>query len=261
MKRPKLAIRETWQANNRLVRRAAKRSSAGISLEVAVHESGHAIGRYFSAPDLGRRPEEMISEIVIHGGMAGPGMGLSQDGFTQLASGGVTYGPMLSREIEAHLPNVNAKWSPDGSTVTLYENEAPRYFAELFSAARAGGADIERWLNARAVICLCGPMSEAKYLGRPYDEVLREHGAENDISEIIKNSRAAGLKDDEIHAVVEIGMARVEAMLSAPRVWHAVRALADSLPAAGHVAGVKVARIIRNAMGRADQNVRDISSS
>jgi hypothetical protein len=64
---------------------------------VAVHEAGHAVGRFLTAADLGYSTDESISYIDVGLGRLSE---QSTDGRMRLVSEATTYGPMLSQQMQ-----------------------------------------------------------------------------------------------------------------------------------------------------------------
>lgn len=198
---------------------------------VAVHEAGHAVGRFLTAADLGYTTDEAIAFIEI--GPGGP-VGQSLDGETLLLSQAVTFGPMLSKEIQeavsASIPRAE---------ITYAE------IAKVMVRCRSTGLDIEKWLRAKALIIVFGSAAEAKYLSKSFADVWNSHANEADAKDAIRDCFLAGVTDEQaIEAVLNDAAIRSKQLLDQAAVWRAVLALADELPVAGKFEGKKAAAII-----------------
>jgi hypothetical protein len=161
---------------NRHERRAAKARSRYAKLDphVAVHEAGHAVGRFLTAADLGYTTEESISYIDVGLGRLSE---QSADGCMRLVSEATTYGPMLSRQMQETV------FASRKAVAGLTRQE----ISEILANARAGGLDCETWLSARLLMGSMGAAAEAKLLGKSFNEVWQSYECEGDIKDAVKD--------------------------------------------------------------------------
>jgi hypothetical protein len=198
-----------------------------------MHEAGHAVGRYLTAADIGYAAEEAIDRIDIGDGKQSK----SIDGAAMFVSQATTYGPMLSRELDAV---VRGKLAGNG------EREVQlAAVAGAIATARAQGADVPKWLRARLLYILLGPAAEAKHSGRAIADVFASYENQTDRADAVRSCRLAGITDvDEIRAHVDEAQDRAAGLVERPEIWRAILALADALPNSGQFNGEKAAKII-----------------
>jgi hypothetical protein len=115
---------------------------------------------------------------------------------------------------------------------------------QVMAKARAAGADVLRWLRARALIDVFGPAAHAKLLGVPIREVWERSSAAYDRDSLLSSGRLAGLDDKAIDALANEAINTAREMIERPAVWRAVLAVADRLPPFGKVEGKEVAHIV-----------------
>lgn len=218
---------------NRHQRRKAEKLTRSMKLDrvVAIHEAGHAVARVLTASDMGLKPEEAVAYIQIGGDIMSAHS--SHDGQATLISQAITYGPMFSDEISAHMHD------RDTSREALLK---------IVSDARAAGADIERWATAKALISVFASAAEAKLRGLPLLDVWESYQSENDMRDMARDCGLAGLDDEGIDAVEQAALALASEFIEVPEVWRAVLAVADALPNRGELHGPKIASIVEQAM-------------
>jgi hypothetical protein len=92
------------RAMNRKQRRAAKAAARRQRIDpvVAVHESGHCVGRILVADSLGWRADEAIKSIELHP-LPIAGGKISIDGIREVRSQAITYGMMMSKPMDQFL--------------------------------------------------------------------------------------------------------------------------------------------------------------
>jgi hypothetical protein len=222
---------------NRRERRAAKAMAKGRSLDraVAVHESGHAVGRFLTAARLGFAPDDSVSHIEAH--VAAPLLGLSYDGKTGLRSQATTYGPMFSRGLEEF---IRAEIGGDGEVSHIE-------IARILVKAREAGLDVDDWFRAKAFSNVLGPMAEAKFLGKPFGLVWNEYTSECDISASVMQGTLAGLAPEQIEQALDETIDIAAQEIARAEVWRAILTLADSLKP-GRNCGRKVTAIIARSL-------------
>jgi hypothetical protein len=211
-------------------------ANPAIDRVVAIHEAGHAAARVIVAETLGWRPEEALVFIDIR---AAPiAMGSSSDGVHELASQATTYGQFLSRPMTEFM---QPKMRSQGFAGFTRED-----FAEM----QAAGIDIAEWFKAKSVECLFGPMAERKFLGKPLQDLFQDDSAEADIREILLNGALCGMTHEQIVESLNRNFAVCERIMSHPKMWAAIVALADALKP-GRTDGYDAATIlVRELWGR-----------
>jgi hypothetical protein len=213
---------------------------AKIERVVAIHEAGHAVARYLTAEDLGHATDPAISYIDV--APATP-VGQSIDGTMNLKLQAITYGPMLSKDIQ----EVAARDFADIMSSNQFTME---HVAQVLATARSEGADISKWLHARILIAVFGAAAEAKFLGKPLEDVWGAYETEADMRDAVQECFLAGVTEpDAIEAIIHEAQVRAISLVDQPEVWRAVVAMADSLPGSGRLDGKKAVAVIRSAMG------------
>jgi hypothetical protein len=229
------------RAMNRQQRRAAvkdaRKQNRGAARVVAVHEAGHALGRYLTADVLGFQPEEAIAYIEV---LFDPRPRASLDGKATVSSSAVTFGRMYSRHMDEFLKaNPVPQDAGRGHPITID--------AEV-KACRTGGVDVESWAGCKAFICMAGPAAEARFAGRPASDVVKSYECESDLRDAVRECMRAGKTAEEAQEVAKRALDKAEAVLAEPGHWRAVLALAESLPVAGRMQGRRAAAIIKQAL-------------
>jgi hypothetical protein len=226
---------------NRHARRAAvkqaRQQNGGLAKVVAVHEAGHAVARYLTAEELGHDTEDAIFYIEV--GFVAPRRA-SFDGKAMLSSSAVTFGPMYSRPMIDYLKR-NPVLQDHGAT-------HPVTIQTQVDACKAAGIDVAEWAALKTFICMAATAAEAKFTGRPIEEVANSYQCEDDLRDAMRDCLLAGMTTAEATNVVNNVLDHAEEVFADPRVWAAVLAVADSLPAVGRVEGRQVAAIIRDAL-------------
>ena len=156
-------------------RRAAKAKAKGQSIDraVAVHEAGHAVGRFLTGARLGHGPETAISYIDVHAVPVAEGS-QSFDGRMDLRTQATTFGPMLSKALEEFI-RIDAFSDGPGGELPLKE------VARILQKARGAGLDVDDWFRAKGFSNVLGPMAEAKFLGKPFESVWNDYCSEEDV--------------------------------------------------------------------------------
>jgi hypothetical protein len=217
---------------------------------IAIHEAGHAVARFITAPEMGLEEDHAITEILVHSveDMERQNQRIMRDGRAGISSA-VTYGPSYSVALDALTKSVNAKFglgAPGETTMTA------EIYSAYMSATReafmaADRAEIERWLSAEALICVFGALSEAAYLRRSFWDIWDSLEAENDARDFAQACVLASVPPEEIpgreRAAVERGVALLQS-----NAWPAVIALANRLTRPCRIDGKEAAAIIRPAL-------------
>lgn len=225
---------------NRHQRRAAKAQNPAAKLErvVAIHEAGHAVARVLVAEDFGLPTDKMISYIEV-GTRQNQGTSFF-DKSVVLTSQAVTFGPMLSSDLQA-------VFSRSVAGVPKH-NLTKEHVREAISQARHAGIDVDRWLRARMLISVLASAAEAKFVARPLHDVWNSYEAEADLKEAVADGLCAGLQPDEIEVFIDEALERAEVLVEEERIQRALEALADALPNVGRLPGHIAVEIINTAL-------------
>jgi hypothetical protein len=97
------------------------------------------------------------------------------------------------------------------------------------------------------LICVAGPLAEAKFLLRDPIEMLNGHRAQFDITEAQDSCALAGHIDD-MNDLIRTAVNAGWQMLHDAKTWAAVEAVADLIPASGKVPGKLIAEAVSRAM-------------
>jgi hypothetical protein len=219
---------------NRQQRRAAWAKATGVlDPIVAFHEAGHAVGRYLTAHDMGLSDSIAFIDIA-----PGTELGHSIDQTMRLTSQAVTFGPMFSAEIQAVIKRESRDLK------ALQTDDLPR----LVAMAAAEGADVIKWINAKALISVFGPMAEAMATRKTFYEVWNSYECEGDLKDLVRDCTLAGLDNTKIQNVIDAAISECVAMMQRPEVCAAINALASQLPRAGRMKGRDAVAIISRAI-------------
>jgi hypothetical protein len=223
---------------NRQQRRAVQARSKKIPLNpiVAFHEAGHAVGRYITAADMGLSVDNAIAFIDV---APGTSLGSSLDKTMQFTSQAVTFGPAFSVPIQAVLSR------ECGDLRSLEFKDVVRAVA----IASAEGADISKWLNAKALIAVFGPAAEAVITRKSFEEVLHSYECEGDLRDLVRDCTYAGLESSEIQSMIDDAAKKCVSLIQRPEICAAINALAKQLPNAGRMKGQDAVAIIGRAIG------------
>lgn len=214
---------------NRHERRAARAQARQDMKIVKVHEAGHAVARYLTAATLGHNVEEAIDSIETHFDEMPT---VSSDGKMLISKQATTWGPMYSR------PMVDVLQS------SLKNDTLEADVAQCIAA----GVDVKKWAEAKAVICMSGPVAEAFYTKREVKTVMMSYECENDRRNAVRDCILAGLSRDEGSPIIDGAIEIAMNSFARPEVWRAVLTLADNLPSQGQLDGKRAAEIIKQAM-------------
>jgi len=229
---------------NRHQRRASKAQGIVKQLDpvIAIHEAGHAVARVLSAEDFGLPAEKMISYIEV-----GTAENLGKSHFDKsvtLTSQAVTYGPMLSAELQATFSRVTKDVEPNKLT-----NEQ---MIDAVQLAKDEGVDITRWLRARMLISTLASAAEARHTGRLTDDVWNSTESEGDMKGAVEDGIYAGLPTEQISVYINEALDQSEILMRQANVQRAVHALAEALPNSGKLNGQRAVFIITRALTAVD---------
>lgn len=196
----------------------------------AVHEAGHAVARFLTADRFGIAAADAVVSIEMY------------------LCGGTTFGPMFSLDLAEAAARVHARYSTDGgeevpaSILTLLRERPNGYFGLVMDEACNSGADIATWLEAKITQCVAGPMAEAIYRRRAFEEVIRSPECRTDIGDIWRAWKIAqlglpNLPNDGWKQRLFVISKGIQEQFSAPATWAALLAVARSLPEYGTMSG------------------------
>jgi hypothetical protein len=233
-------------AMNRKERRAAKAKARHQRVEpdIRIHEAGHCVGHVLTAESLGWSTDEAIDHVEIHPAPVGNGT-VSHDGTHVLHSQATTFGMTFSRPMEdffkARLPDKFTGESRIGW----------REIRQLMPKMSAG-IDVACWFKAKSLQLIFGAMAEAKFLGKPFDEVWNSYNSEEDRTAVREYGWACGMDTDQINQVLGEMLLIAEQDIAQPKVWQAIQAVADSLKF-GHNDGQTIVNLIVRELEPDDQ--------
>lgn len=229
---------------NRQQRRAAQRRAAkakgstkAADSVVAVHEAGHAVGRFLTAERLGYAIEESIDRIEVNAVPIVVGA-VSFDKRATLTEQATTFGPKFSRELMAFI-----KSSHPGDEFELRPSEV----IELIAKARDAGLDVDGWFRAKALSTILGPMAEAKLLGKPFKTVWSGYQSQGDIKATIEEGLICSMTAEQIEVAMDEMIVSAQQEIDRPEVWQAILALADKLKP-GRMSGREAVAIIKHVL-------------
>jgi hypothetical protein len=201
---------------------------------LAIHEAGHAVARVLTAEDFGYSREDAVNCIEVGGHT---GITTTADGHINIPDA-ITLAPRLSRELEEA-----------ARAEGLFEMGDPlsEDLKQSLKRSREAGRDVDRWLKAMLLICVAGPLAEAKFLHRDPKDVLDGHRAQFDITEAQDSCALAGHMDD-MNELIETAVNDGWQMLHDAKTWAAVEAVADLIPGSKKVPGKLIASAVSRAM-------------
>jgi hypothetical protein len=172
------------------------------------------------AESLGWRADEAINSIELHP-LPIAGGKISIDGTRELRSQAITYGMMMSKSMDQFLRE-RLPFAPGGR----FEYSE---IQSLIPDMRATGIDIDWWYRAKCIEAVFGPMAEAKFLEKPYDDVLNSYSSEDDMGMLAHYGLLCAMNTDEINEAVSQMVYVAEQYIAMPKVWRAILVLADRL--------------------------------
>jgi hypothetical protein len=221
----------------------------------AVHEAGHAIGRFFTQ-DLMAVPEDIsVVELIIYEQHGGRVLATHKnDPNLCLVSSAECIGPIYSAPLEEISEDI---YSVDAQQLSVRRDGLLEYTvrdpfrlkADTIAAGRARGVDVKSWLAARAIIAMAGPVVEARYTRKPFWPIWAGPGA-NDKMIIAEDCAAAELCEEAHDTLVRAARKWCEKLIKRPDVWSAVLLIADELLWKRRLDGAEVIRIIKQSAVR-----------
>jgi hypothetical protein len=224
---------------NRHQRRAAQAAARSKSVDrvIRIHEAGHCVGRYVTAPLLGWAPDEVIFGVDVY---ATPSQAYvpSLDASRVLGVEATTWGMFLSKPMDDFL---RAK---HGDPAGISQKDID---ASLFSETRGAGIDVDMWFHARTIFAIFGPLAEAKFEGKAFEGVFNDYSSEHDVCGIVREGTLIGRSTEQIEEAIAKALALAEAHIAKPAVWRAILAVADQIRA-GRTPGQVIVRAIEQAI-------------
>jgi hypothetical protein len=220
------------RAMNRKQRRAAKAAARRQRIDpvVAVHESGHCVGRILVAESLGWRADEVIHSIELHPVPLALGK-ISVDGTRELRSQAITHGMMVSKPMDRFLMERLPERRFEYNDIRVEYNDIRALIPDM----RATGIDIDWWYRAKCIEAVFGPMAEAKFLEKPFDDVWNSYSSEDDIRMLAHYGVGlCEMNTDEINEAVSRMVYVAEQYIAMPKVWRAILTLAERLKFGGN---------------------------
>jgi hypothetical protein len=208
----------------------------------AVHEAGHAVARFLTAPAYGFAPGDAVVSIEMRHG------------------GGTTFGPLFTAEIDAAARRVREQFQAGGTDavapwIEAFLQERPRGYFELVTAeACESGANVGTWIECKIQQCVAGAVAEALHQKSAFGEVIGSVPCISDVGdiarawEIARLALAALTKDGWKGRLLASGET-VRKELSTPPTWNALLALARNLPKEGTMTGRDAWEIFSRAQG------------
>jgi len=213
---------------NRKLRRDARTRHKQPEETIRIHEAGHCVGRVVGA-NLGWRWDEVIEYTEIY--PTPMRIGESQE------SQAATFGKFLSKPMDdfwrARVPDRFA----DGAILLQCE------LASKIPEMRAAGIDVDKWFTAKSIEAICGPIAEAKFLGKPVADVFDDYSSEADLDDVRRLGDLCGKTLREAAEALAKNVGIAYKLIERPEVWRAVQAVAQSFTY-GRNDGRKTAMII-----------------
>src|SRR3954470_19724910 len=130
----------------------------------AIHEAGHAYGRFITADRMGIEPAEAVKEIVVH---ADPRTGRGREA--------TTYGLMFSNEMNGLALELAGRHGTETDGIIRIENPF-RYYQEVVVECRKANHNLQAWAEAKILQCVAGPYVEAAATGQDFAYVAAWEG-------------------------------------------------------------------------------------
>jgi hypothetical protein len=222
---------------NRLQRRAAKAMSynAPVNPVTAIHEAGHAVFAVMFSPLAGWQPPNgALNHIDLH---AEPPV------FTEAllkpveAPGGATEWSMFPPKMKAYV-------RPFMERYANYDVIAFGDLQSAFTEMRAAGFDLNLWLRTRLLIGFAGLAAEAKFTGKPMNDVLKSNISNLDLVHNARDCQLCDLTKDKYSEEMTRASILAEHCVEIPEVWIPTTALAAQLKH-GRISAGECVRIIR----------------
>ena len=200
---------------------------------LAVHEAGHAVGRFLTADIMGYDQAVAVAFIDVHDPYSQkPYKGSDGNIYSE---GAITYGPCFSQEINDAIKSSGRQALTVSEEVALY-------------VARAAGANIDAWAKAKLSIIMAGPIAEAIDRNISIVEVEQVIECKHDFVDAQATCRSAGWTDEEAAAAIIAAAEAVNEKFANAAVWGGLLRLAAMLPEEGRMEGSAAWAIYSNAL-------------
>ena len=180
------------------------------NIDIAVHESGHAVARVLSIGRVGITSENAIRWIEMNGGNP----------------------HCFMFELPLHMPGLREYGEREGIREGIWPTL--EQWRKLFSFMRI---DPLEWASLRLFEIAAGAAAQAKFRGVPFDLVWLDHGCSDDHQMAIETCQRIGLTQPEAKGLFVERSKEACAAMDKPDVWRAVLTLAEQLPATGRMPG------------------------
>jgi len=193
----------------------------GTRIDIAVHESGHAVARVLSIGRVGITNENAIRWIEMDWGT-----------------------PHCSVfELPLNMPGLKEfgerEGIREGSWPTVEE------WHKLFSFM---GIDPLEWARVRLFEITAGAAAQAKFTDVSFDSVWLDGGCSDDRQKAIETCQRIGLNEQEARGLFVERSKEACTVMDKTDVWRAVLTLAERLPTTGQMPGETVVSIVQNAL-------------
>jgi hypothetical protein len=224
---------------NKHQRRAEKAAARSKSVDrvIRVHEAGHCLGRYVTAPLFGWAPDEVIFGVDVYATRSQTYVP-SLDASRVLGVEATTWGMFLSKPMDNFLRAKHV----DPAGISQKDIDA-----SFFSEMRGAGIDVDMWFLARTIFAICGPLAEANVTGKAFDEVFNDYSSEHDMQGIAHEGTLIGMSTEQIEEAIAKALAVAEAHIAKPAVWRAILAVANKIHS-GRTPGQVIVRAIEQAV-------------
>lgn len=193
----------------------------GARMDVAVHESGHAVARVLSIGRAGITNENAIRWIEMDRGT-----------------------PHCSVfELPLSMPGLKEFGEREGIREGVWPTA--EQWHKLFSFM---GIDPLEWASVRLFEIAAGAAAQAKFTGVSFDLVWHDGGCSDDRQKVIETCQRIGLNGPEIIRFFAERSKEACAVMDKTDVWRAVLTLAERLPTTGRMPGDTVVAIVQNAL-------------
>lgn len=193
----------------------------GARVDIAVHESGHAVARVLSIGRVGITDENAIRWIEMDRGT-----------------------PHCSVfELPLNMPGLREFGEREGIREGIWPTVEE--WRKLFAFMRI---DPSEWASVRLFEITAGAAAQAKFAGVSFDLVWHDSGCSDDRQRVIETCQRIGLNGQEATRLFVERSEEACTVMGKIDVWRAVLTLAERLPTSGRMPGDTVVSIVQNAL-------------
>ena len=193
----------------------------GTRIDIAVHESGHAVARVLSIGRVGITNENAIRWLEMDWGT-----------------------PHCSVvELPLSMPGLKEFGEREGIKEGVWPTV--EQWRKLFSFM---GIDPFEWASVRLFEITAGAAAQAKFLGVSFDLIWYDGGCSDDRQKAIETCQRIGLNEAEAKGLFVERAREACTVVDQTDVWRAVLTLAERLPTTGQMPGETVVSIVQNAL-------------